>query len=286
MPLVNKQSARPSAASNGQKPKNVLDRIGSIEFEDQGIKILLYGQSGSGKTTCWATFPGPILSVICSGGIRPGELRSVNTAEYRKKIKTVTLLESSEIKQIVEAVPSLGIKTLVLDHVSGLADLTLKEILGLEELPAQKGFGMASMAQYGQCTLQCKEYLRAMLNLTCNVVIIGQERTFGGKEDGGDSDIIKPTVGVAVSPSLAGWLGPAVDYMLQLYKRPKMERVKTKIGDKEHITERRGHGVEYCARCESHDVYMTKFRVPMGQDIPDSIVNPTYDKIMKAINGQ
>ncbi len=293
MPNINKQQpTRRMGPSPNQtqtsRHGSVLDRIGGISFDkEDGISILLYGQSGSGKTSLWATFPGPILVMICSGGMRPGELRSVDVPEYRNKIQQVVLHESLEAGQVIRHVDdSKKYKTLVLDHVSGLQDLVLKEILGIDELPAQKGFGIASQQQWGQVTAQSKEILRAMLNLSCNVVIIGQERTFGGKDEGMDPDMIKPVVGADVLPSLIRWLNPSCDYVAQTFKRPKMKRVSATVAGKTMTSLQRDKGVEYCLRVEPHDVFCTKFRVPRGYNIPDVIVDPTYDKIMQTIRGE
>lgn len=284
MAIVKRQS---STGIVKKKSGSVIDRIQSIGTEEQFLKILLYGASGTGKTTFWATMPGPILVLITSGGNKTGELRSLNTPEYRKKIKQVTINSPEEIPEIIEYVKSTGgFKTIVSDHVSGLQDLVLKEILGIEEIPAQKGWGLATQQQYGQCTQQCKEYLRALLNLNTHTVIIGQERTFGGKDDGIASDIIQPTVGVAVAPSLAGWLNPACDFVMQMFKRPRMVTKISKIGTKEVKTQQRGTGVDYCMRCEPHDVFMTKFRLPKGSKLPAEIVDPSYDKLMKVIKGE
>lgn len=266
---------------------SVIDRIQQLKKLETPLKILLYGESGSGKTTLWGSFPGQILAVICSGGNKTGELLSLGTEELRKKIKHVTLETATELREIVDYCEgNPGFKTIVLDHVSGLQDMVLKEILGIEKIPEQKGWGVATQQQYGQCTQQCKEYLRALLNLNLNVVIIGQQRTFGGRDDGLDPELISPTVGVATVPSLAGWLYPACDYVLQTFKRPVMEEVVTKIGNKEHKTRKRGKGVQYCVRCEPHDVFTTKFRVPKGTPLPDVIVDPSYEAIMAVINGE
>ncbi len=283
-PTVSKQAPKLPPRKTGGG--GVLDRIKPVGFDpDDGLKVLLYGQSGSGKTTLWATFPGPILAVVCSGGVASGELRSVDTPEYRKKISSVSLNSSAELREILTAAPSMGLGTIVLDHVSGFADLLLKEVLGLDEIPAQKGWGLAAQQQYGQATMQAKEYLRAMLNLACNVVIIGQERVFNAKDEG-SSDLLQPTVGVAVSPSLAGWLNPACDYVLQAFKRPRMEEKTVKVGGNTIKRMERGKGVEYCVRCEPHEVYHTKFRSPKGTPIPDVIVDPTYDKLLAVIRGE
>jgi hypothetical protein len=243
------------------------------------MRLLLYGQSGSGKTTFWATFPGPIYAVICSGGQQPGELRSIDTPEYREKITAKVVRSSDRLKGHLEKVAAGGYGTFVLDHVSGLQDLVLKEILGLEELPAQKSWGMAQKQDYGQCTQQCKEFLRTMLNLPCHVVIIGQERTFGGSDDDGvGSDVIAPAVGASVFPKLAEWLNPACDYVLQMFKRSKTIQIEKVVNGKKRIFTRKSGEIEHCIRCEEHEVYMTKFRKPGGVSTK-VLVNPTYESL-------
>lgn len=285
MPTVTRQQSRPP--TTGIAPKSSAN--GQVAGESAwdmtaGLKVLTYGQSGVGKTTFWATFPGPILALICSGGNRPGELRSIDTPENRKKIRAETVLDVAAVKAAILTAPEYA--TVVLDHVSGLQDLILKEILGLSEIPAQKSWGLATQQQYGQCAMQAKEQLRALLSIEGNVVIVGQERTFGGRDDGMDPDLIKPTVGPAVIPSLAGWLAPACDFVLQMHKRPKMVRKTAKVGGKEIVTMERGKGIEYCARCEPHDIYLTKFRLPKGRQIPDVIIDPDYAKIKAVIDGR
>ncbi len=274
----------PPSSPQERGGSDVLSRIKGIGFDaNEGIKCIFYGQSGTGKTTLWATFPGRTLAIISSGGLKPGELRSVDTPEYRKKIDTVVLERSMEMWDLIAHTKEGNYNTVVIDHVTGLQDLVLKEILGLDEVPVMKGWGMAHMAQYGQCIQQCKEFLRGLLNLDCNVVIIGQERTFGGSDDGVVSDSIKPTVGIAVMPNLAGWLNPAADYVLQTFKRAKMVKEKRTTAGKTEEVEVRGKGVEYCVRIEPHDTYMTKFRGPRGKVLPDVIVDCTYDKLIKLI---
>lgn len=273
----------PSITKQSNNSKSKVKQLRSAWDLTEGIKVLLYGQSGSGKTTFWATFPKPILAIICSGGKNPGELKSIDTPEYRKTIDPRIIENTSDILELLKSAGDY--KTVVLDHVSGLQDFTLKEILGLEEIPAQKSWGLATQQEYGQSTLQCKEYLRSLLNLPDNVVIIGQERVFGGREDGVPSDVIQPTIGVSVTPSLAGWLNPACDYVLQMFRRPKMVTKMQKVNGKEIPVASRGKGVEYCARTEPHDIYMTKFRVPKGLVLPEVIVDPDYVKLSALIRG-
>ena len=276
MPIPSKQVPKTKA-----KPPPVSD---DAAWGVDDLRALIYGASGSGKTTLASTFPDPILWLICSGGNKPGELRSINTPENRGRITPKIVNSTDQLKGYIA--DSDRYATKVLDHASGLADLILKEILGLDELPAQKSWGMASQQTYGTMALQCKEYFRALLNLPGNIVLLAQERTFGGKDEGGDPDIIKPTVGAALTPSVVGWLNPACDFVMQTFKKPKMVTSVSKIGGKEVRTTKRGKGVDYCLRCEPHDVFTTKFRLPKGMVLPDMIVDPSYEKLMKVIRGE
>lgn len=275
-PQITKQTNRPipTQISKSEDPWGAINTI----------RMLVYGESGSGKSTFASTFPDPLLWLLCSGGNKPGELRSIDTPENRKRITPKIITDTQQLRDYVAEANKYA--TVVLDHASGLADLVLKEILGLDEIPAQKGWGLATQQQYGQLAAQCKEWFRALLNLSGHVVVIAQQRTFGGKDDGGDPELIKPTVGAALTPSLAGWLNPATDFVVQTFKRPKMKEVITTLAGKEHKHITRDKGVEFCLRCEPHDVFMTKFRVPKTIKIPDIIVDPTYDSIIKVIRGE
>lgn len=267
---------------------DVWDRIKPMEFDpNAGISVCLYGNSGTGKTTFWATFPDPILAIICSGGKNPGELKSVNTGINRQRIETITIQDSFELLKIVEGqLATNKFRTLVLDHVSGLQDWVLMEILGLSELPPQKSWGMASQNQYGQCSLKTKELLRPMLDLTCNRVFVNQERI--GKE-GGDNDILVPYVGPGLMPGLAGWLMPSCDYIVQSFKRQKVEEKSVKIGSgpnaKTQITKTKLREVEYCLRTGPDPVYVTKFRLPVDSSavVPEVLIDPSYDQMIEII---
>jgi hypothetical protein len=295
MPPTTKKTYPLFPESNGGK-KSVLDRIKPIGFDrDDGLKVLLYGKSGTGKTTTWATFPGPILSLICSGGKQPGELRSIDTPEYRNKIKTVTLEAVSEMDEVLDAMVKMDYRTLVLDHASGLQDLILKELLGLDEVPLSKhrqagkgeSWSLISQQQYGQLAIIGKKLFHDMLSLDMNVVIIAQERE--DKPTEGTGEALMPYIGPAMTPSLAFWLQPACDYVVQTFVRQKEVESKQTVGQgkmaKEVTLRQKVRSVEYCLRTAPSEMYATKFRVPKGTPLPDVIIDPDYDKIIALIRG-
>lgn len=285
MPKIAKQAG--GAPKKGVVKKatgTIADRILPMQFDDY-IKILIYGRSGTGKTTVAGTFPGKILWLICSGGNDPGELRSLNTAANRGRIEQLVIEDSDTLRQVLEYQKENRVYDAVaLDHVSGLQNLILKEVLGLDEIPATKSWGLARQQDYGTCNTQTIEYLRAFLSLPeCNRIILGQERE---RESTDNSEIVTPYVGVALQPGTANWLYPACDYIVQTFIRNKMESKTTKINGKESTVTVRGKGVEYCARTGPHDVFTTKFRVADGSKLPDVIVDPNYNKLLKLIRGE
>lgn len=274
------QSTPPSPAPSLPGFESAWDTLGN------SASYLVYGQSGTGKTTLWATFPGPILTLICSGSKNSGELRSVDTPEYRRKITPVYLESSEMLREILTGSKLDHYKTIVLDHLSGFSDLILKELLGLSELPAQKSWGLASRENYGTMVLKVKEFVRTLLSLNKSVVLVAQERNFGeGEELSGSNLPVKAVVGAGVTPSLASWINPACDYIIQTFKRTKMVTKTVKVGNKEVVTTVPGTGVDFCLRTGPHESYHTKFRVPKGTVLPDVIVNPTYEAIQNLITG-
>lgn len=277
MPVVHKQD------NSAPQPKtDVLSRIKPIGFgADEGLKALVYGRSGTGKTTFWSTFPKPILSVVVSGGNKPGELRSIDTIENRKVISSVPLDHSDELMDLINYAPGAGFRTIVLDHVSGFQDKVLSQIIG-KHVPEQKSWGLASQQQYGQCTLQCKEMLRDLLSLPINVVLVGQERTFGGEES---NDAIAPSVGCALMPQLGAWLNCAVDYIVNTFIRNKTEQKQIGVGTQKVTQTVTLKEVEYCLRTGPDATYTTKFRVPKGHKLPDVMVDPDYTKMLALIRG-
>lgn len=277
MPTVRKQTRSPT--NRAQTPSNKSRQ--SAWDRAEGVKVLLYGRSGTGKTTLWATFPGPILALISSGGNKPGELKSIDTPEYRDKINAIVVEDSATVSEEVKNASQYA--TIVVDHASGLQDLILKEILGLSEVPVQKSWGLATQQQYGQCTLQAKEHLRNVLNFDGNVVIVAQEREFNTDST---SDLIAPYVGAGLTPSLTGWLNTAVDYIVQTFIRQHEEVSTQKIQGKTVETRTKTRQVEYCLRTAPDPVYTTKFRLPKGRPLPDVIVDPSYDKILSLIQGE
>lgn len=270
MPKVKKQTVkRPRRSSKG-----VIGRIAPIRLTEHGMKLNIYGRSGTGKTTLACTFPKPLLLIGAEDGTR-----SVHNV---KGVDFVRIQDSGELTELTEHVADSKYETVVLDSASALQDMILKEILGIDKLPAQGSWGMAARDKWGQCALQTKERLRALLDLSLHIIIVAQEREFNTD---GEGDLLMPFVASALAPSVTGWLNPACDYIGQMFLRQEVVEKEIKIGKKKVKRKQRGKTVEYCLRTAPDPVFTTKFRLPKGQPLPDVVVDPDYVKINKLIQG-
>lgn len=271
---------------------------------DDNMRIAVYGRTATGKTTFASTAPGPILWLIASGGKKPGELRSINTPEMRKKVTPKVIRHTDEIMEQIQLAED-KYRTVVVDHITGVQTLIIMEVKNLKTAPigfaqsnaqAAKGLTLITEQEWGFIGTKGIDILRELLSIDCNSIIIAQQRESKPKKkdnqaDFEGEDILLPFVGCQVTPMIATWLNPAVDFILQTFIRPKVEKYMDDRmkGQPPVEAERRIPGkYEYCIRTGEHDLFTTKFRMPRGlrNNMPEAIANPTFDKILALSKGE
>lgn len=263
----------------------ILDRIRPVtQVDSGGLKISLYGRAKTGKTRLIGTFPKPCLILGGEDGTR--SIRTVPDVYFIKIVLkkpndgTDNYCLLDELPGLIDSLKESEYASVAMDTAVALYDLYMCDIMDLSELPAQKSWGMATRDQYGTAGLKTKETLRRLLNLHQHVVITAHERNFN--EEGG-SELIAPTIGPSLSPSVAGWLNGAVEYICQTFIREEVKEVATAVKG-QTIMQATGKK-EYCLRTGPHSVYMTGFRLPPGITLPESIVDPSFDKINRLVQG-
>ena len=112
------------------------------------------------------------------------------------------------------------------------------------------------------------------------VVFVAHDRVFAGEESDDEDMVIEPSVGPRCIPSVASVMNAAVNVIGSTFIRERVIKTKTKKGKK-----REKRVVEYCLRVGPHAYYTTKIRKPKSVELPSSLVDPTYEKIL-ALSGE
>lgn len=283
--VVKAAKTRPKASkSSSSEYDDLISRMINVEtFKPLGVKLGIYGHSGTGKTRALSSFAelGPMLHMVCSSN-RENEVLSITGT---KGITAIQIREPEELSTLVRYAMDNDFATVALDHVTEFTNLVLSRIIGLEKMPEQSSWGLATQQQYAQMGIQVKEYLRELFDFEGNVIILGQERTYDVNED---EDDLKPTVSIASTPSVAGWIAPACDYFVRTFKRHETESKTMKVGKgtkAKEVTKTTQTGrVEYCLAVGPDPIYMTKFRVPRGTDLPDVIPVGENDSVCELLS--
>lgn len=305
----------PAAKARAYKPRpsedaDLFDRIESVGDYTTGIKALVYGRGKTGKSRFAASFRKPVLFIASEDGTKsvvgiPGVdiVRVRSGDEFTRMVRYVAgggkskwAVDGNNLRKL-ETRTGAKYVTVAVDTAGGIQDLILKDILCLDKVPlskfrqAGKGetWGIADQGTWGTIGTQFKERFKELMELAervnLDVVVIAHERNF--KRDDDKSESLVPTVGAALTPNAASWLNGEVDYICQTYIRE--EEVEKDMSDMvegaENVKELVKTGkMEFCLRVGPHNLFMTGFRQEFGSPtLPDSIVNPTYEKMVQLI---
>jgi hypothetical protein len=272
MPVVN------SVNPNAKPAASAIQRIKSVaSLSNRPLRMSLYGRPKVGKTRLCATFPKPILIIGTEDGTE-----SIGAV---KDVDMVVIKHTDEVRDLVDhAISSKKWQTLALDNATQMQGMKLAELLGLDETPIQHARGAAMKVDNQEYSLQTKQVLNHMLRFPGHVVFTAHEKNHN--EEGGSSELMLPSVTSAISKAVAGWLNGICSYVCQAFIREQMKLEDIGDGSGTMLEKPTGKA-EYCLRIGAHPIFWTGFRIPLGLELKqDVIVNPTFDKIMLAIQGK
>lgn len=232
---------------------------------EEFIKAIFYGPNGTGKTTLSGTFPGPVLILdVNERGTRvlaseDGKCKKRSVDEFEMFAQAFWFLKAGKHP----------FKTVVIDNVTTLQEVAMKYIMNKDtEYDLNKDMDMPTKRDWGGLSQILKRWLIDFRNLPMNVVFILQEKR--DKDDDLESD--EASVYPQVSPSVRAILGAAVDVIGRTYVMEK--------------TDAEGKTVtKFCLRVAPGPKYLAKIRLPRGAQTPKSIANPSYDALIKIMNG-
>lgn len=274
-----------TSRSNGEAPTSLFDAAVPVgELRETGHKFLIFGQSGTGKTTLACDFPKPLLL------IRPEEVEDGSRSVRLVKGVNVTpqLTDPDQLSEICEGQRATGrYRTLVLDGVGDLQSLCVKKHMNFQDVPVKMTWGLVAQPDWNKIGIIFQEAVRDLLRLTIfgtHVILVGADRVLGGKEEGEAASEVKvPKVTVALTPGSAGWLHKVCDYNVYTFVRAETKEVTKDMGGKK-VTSRVSTGQqEFCLRLDTCDGWWTKFRKDKGQQIPMIMTDPSFVKLDELI---
>lgn len=238
----------------------------------------VYGRSGTGKTTFAGSFPKALLIDIQDEG--------TDSVSDVKGLKVWDIEDLDDIDDVYWYLKKGDHKfeTVILDTVTMLQHLKIMDIVGpkLERSGKQAGdWGTMTKQNWGEVASYMKDQITRFRNLPMNVVFLAQERIFNIEEDESDVGMIDPEVGPALSPSVKTHLNAAVSVIGNTFIRVRHIEKKDAKGKKKRVKR-----IEYCLGVGPSDIYTRKVRKPKSTDLPELIVDPTYEDVIELIEGE
>lgn len=292
-PTASRMTPNSKPAAPRPKGGGILSRAVDVaDLEDGPIKFGVYGPNRVGKTTLLATFPKPLL-VVSFEPDRTGGADSI------KGVKGVSLIQPKTLDEVKQIASELaggghGYATVGLDSATSLADMVLRNLLGLEDDPTMVKYGQIHRQVYMDRAENTRNLLRPFLNLDCNVVVTGKEKDHNPeKGDNAKPKIIHGFMETrvesffsfdAAGSGTAGWLADCCGMISRLYIDKEVQAVTAKVGGKD-VTRYEETG-RYVRRLltQLHPNFAAGVR-GRPENVPPYIDNPDYNKIRAVMNG-
>lgn len=170
------------------------------------MKVLLYGVSGTGKTTMAATFPKPIFLDL-EGGLL--SVRKYKPLRYPKDpSESIThYLEVVEFYKLVLSAKNPPFETIVIDSLNELQLLVTKYVVSKFTGVKRQYDDQMTIADYGKANRDFSKVIRNFLNLPYHIVFTAVSTQ---KETGEDGDI-------QIAPKFVGrQAGPDTQRMMDM----------------------------------------------------------------------
>lgn len=192
------------------------------DVHSNGIKCLVYGQAGAGKTTLAATMPAPII-ISAEGGL-------LSIQGYDLPYIEVNSMESlQEAFEYVSGPEGEGFQSVVLDSLSEIGEVVLIH---------EKSINKDGRAAYGEMAAQMTSIIRAFRDLPGKNVLMTAKVEKSQDESGR----------MLYSPSMPGAkMGQALPYFFDLVIALRVEK------DAEGIAQR-------ALMCDSDGLWLAKDR--------------------------
>ncbi len=252
----------------------ILNKIIKADDAEPGYDTLIYGKSGTGKTTFFSTYPGPRLLIDCNEGgiesLRGTDTDTISCGSFEEVDTVITALEKQDF----------AYDSIALDTVSNIQQMCVSMYAKKYK---KKDF---SIKDWNIISQLMKDILYRFLDLPCISVLIAQERVFEPRETESNSAItIYPYRSAALQPALESAMTAAVDIVL---------RADAFVNNRSHVTEdSTGRRVPKelkttCFRIQlrSDEYNIAKVRSARDAHVPFYQMDPSFNKLHFIITGE
>ncbi len=253
------------------KKTSILDNAKPLNQVSQVITALFYGRSGTGKTTLLGTFPKPLLVIDI------GE-KGTDSLIGEEGIDVIQVADWTELEEVYWELKggrtkykSVGIDALHTMQGMAITQVKLDGNKKETDQTSQRDFGQAGALMTQWCS-----HFRDLKDDGIQVAFLAHDRV--NTVDTEDDEMINPEIGPRLMPAVASAITGMVNVVGNTYIREVVTRSK-KVGEKAK------RDIDYCLRIGPNGIYSTKVRSSKKVEIPEFIVDPTYDKLLDVING-
>lgn len=241
----------------------ILDEAIDIAKLGQRKLWALWGKSGSGKTHFIATLPKPLLYIQIgddgSNTIAGVEGIKAIRAETIERLKTIGEELKTDKKYASVAVDTFSMITNV----------------WIDANSTQKKKKM-TMQMWGDLKIETEELIKVFHEVARTHIVALSCHEANDTIEGMDDEII-PDFGPSTTKGSRIYLQGMANYGLHFTKIKKTVLDKA-TGEEKDV-------VKYAAHLGPNPYYWTKLQIDDSIKIPDMMINPSYNKIMKIIEG-
>ena len=235
----------------------------AVDISELGHRNLWvpWGKSGTGKTKFVASLPKPLLY------IRVGDDGS-NTIANVDGIKAIHAETLEQLKEIGEE-PKKDKKfaSVAVDTFSMITNVWIDQNI------TQKKKKMTQQA-WGDLKVETEELIKIFHEVAATHIVALTCHESNDSIEGMEDEII-PDFRPNTTKGARTYLEGMANYGIHM---AKMKKTVIKDGVEKEV-------VRYVGHLGANSYYWTKLQIDPDIKVPDAVVNPTYDKIMKIING-
>lgn len=235
----------------------------AVDISELGHRNLWvpWGKSGTGKTKFVASLPKPLLY------IRVGDDGS-NTIANVDGIKAIHAETLEQLKEIgKELQKDKKFASVAVDTFSMITNVWIDQNI------TQKKKKMTQQA-WGDLKVETEELIKIFHEVAATHIVALTCHESNDSIEGMEDEII-PDFRPNTTKGARTYLEGMANYGIHM---AKMKKTVIKDGVEKEV-------VRYVGHLGANSYYWTKLQIDPDIKVPDAVVNPTYDKIMKIING-